>query len=487
METKAPSQSGAASGNHSAFWLDVGVGPGTAALLVNRPYPIPVNWNSLTFGTRLAASTAHFDIGLTAGSTLSDTFYPQHTNRNEFGILFKPRHATHPAFQSILSLRYTDADNQWRNGRFTPGVGYQLSLPALELSAGESPFALQPYIDAHLFAGWNADPVSYLRTLKPTDRLPSLGRFGVGIRLVLGTTALEDKWNAARIATLFGEQAMMLYPAVTGAFAVGTMQTVFIDGPHDFLPYHRFLLDDPATLFDVNHHPFWKKHLDNLERPNLKTVQNQMQEAGSVSASLGAGLGGIFGVMAASDATLIQAVQREEIHPAVSHVSLLTKTGLGLAAIGISLLGREYPGQFSRFGGDSHEYGDRVEKWANDHRFRGAEYLGHGLLLSAALSATQWEDPDPALSAIGLGGLGALLLSAQIYYTQFMNPEEKVYYEYIDKQSIRRRDFYHQQKAMPAEFYYNRERISAHLALAGSAFVTFGLMSWLKSSGWNSF
>lgn len=483
--------------NRYSFFLDTGFGPSTLASVVQQDYLLPTgtpNWQTLELGARLSAPTTQLDIGLKVGSLLTDTFVNSDEgadNRNELGISASPRHAGHPAFRGYFLLNYTDADDSLRGGRVTPGAGFRLTLPALAMTGGDSPVTLQPYLDTQLLLGWDADPVAYLRRLHEGDTLPHLARIGAGVRFSLGGPKLEDRWDQTRVAAVIADEALLLYPAIAGAFAMGALQSVFVDLPYaefQLLKRKGFPVELDSFLFDIPRHKLWKERLETLEKADAETVAQTLELAGDVNVSLGAGVGGIFGAMTAYDSALILAARRGEISPAVPRITLLSKAGLGLAALGLAQLGNDPPGPFPRFGGHSEfeiaellarpdpqramqvakdfekagrDHIDRVERWAKDYRWRGAEYLGHGLLLSAVIGGAQelgGLDPENPLYALLSTSLGGAILGGQFAYAQYTDAD-----------------------------YYTRTRFSGHMALAGSLILTHGIAAWLKTSGWNTF
>lgn len=488
MATKAVSQQ-----NHWGFWQEIGLGPNTLARIIDGQLPdgIP-NWHTLQTGLSHSTEKSKWDFGLRLGSTFDQN--------HELGIVASPHHASHPNFQTSLGIVWTEFGpglQEFTDGRFTPAVDFRLTLPSLWLGKFRHAPAIEPFVDASLLLGWDADPVAYVKGVSATRPFPHMLRGTAGIRFRLDPRiSLHEEWDASRSAAVISEEALLLYPAVATAFLLGAGQAVFIDFPYgelQTLKEKNFPVEEERLMLDLPRREEWDDRLKKIEGGDEEEIKFVLKSAADFSAGAGALLGVINGEMSVLDSTLILAARRGEISPAVPHTVLATKAFAGAALLGVSLLQRDHPGALPAWGGHppqeisnlaarpdaekmervANDFGEvgaayleRSKVWAKDYRWRGAEYLGHALLLNAGIGAIDsWAELDPAstgyvLASLALGGG----LAAVYGVVASNNPA-----------------------TYDAENYYRRARLSAHLTLAASTFLTRGVLGWLRGAGWSTF
>lgn len=478
---------------HWNYWADLSLGPTTISEIVNKAFvvrPEVPDWETLQLGTTVGGPTAKLDIGLRAGFSPNPDLY-------ETGFVVRPDHPGQPALRTEFGVVATEFHGALQNARLTPFAGWNFSLPKLLFSKNQSGLSIQPYVNTTFLLGWDADPVSFLKDLKADSPLPEIIRIGAGIRFTFGDHEhFEDRWSPERVASILGEEALLMYPAIATAFTMGAAQSVFVDFPYpefQFLKQHQFPVELKPLRLGIERHEAWNTRLEDLEKADPEIIRKTLREAGNINASLGAFLGVIGGQMMAQDLSLFQAARDGEISGSIPWKIAAGKASLGAALLGLSLFKDSHPGNFPHFGGHSTEeigaliknpdpkkikivaedfgnvgaaYVARVKDWGRDYRWRGAEYLGHSLLLQAGWETLWHARSQKSESTFALMSTltGGLLLGSQLgYVTQVANDPET------------------------AEAYYNRARISGHLTLAGSTLLTLGLMTWLHSRGWDTF
>lgn len=488
MATKAVSQQ-----NHLGFWQEIALGPNTLARIIDGQLPDTIpNWHTFQTGLSHSTKISKWDFGLRLGSTFNQN--------HELGISAGPHHASHPNFQTSLGIVWTEFGpglKEFTDGRFTPAVDFRLTLPLMWLGKFNHAPAIEPFVDASFLLGWDADPVAYLKDVTPTKPFPQTLRGTAGIRFRLDPRiSLQEEWDASRNAAVISEETLLLYPAVAAAFLLGAGQAVFVDLPYGelrTLKEKKFPVEEDKLISDLPRREEYEERLKKIEAGDEEEIKSILKAADHFSAGAGAFLGVINGEMSVLDSTLISAARRGDISPAVPRTVLAAKALAGAALLGVSLLKENHPGQLPEWGGHSPQeisnlaarpnaekmervandfeavgsaYLKRSKVWAKDYRYRGAEYLGHALLLSAGIGAIDaWAELDPdsplyIVASLTLGGG----LAAGYGLLSINNP-----------------DTYN------GENFYQRARLSAHLTLAASTFLTRGVLGWLHGAGWSTF
>lgn len=487
--------------NNYGIWLEAGLGPHTLGRIVNLPAdPDLPDWNTLQGGVTLQSGSVKHDLGLMLGADPA-------SHSGEFGLFWRPRHSGHGVFRPQLGLVWTEFGQEGSLGRLSPALNTSLSLPLLNFGGSESGVAFQPFVDASLFFGWDADPIRLLEAGAEQKILPDLFRLHGGIRLFFRPNLTTERgWDDAKAFTLLAEEALLFYPAISAAFLIGGVQSVFVDLPYAELAYlkeRQFPLNVESVSLKVKRHDRWNKFVEGIESADWALHKRVIHNAAIANWGLAATMGGITGGMILQDAALMRAARRGEISQAIPDTVLWTKAGLGAALLGLSFLGEAHPGPLPMWGGipqgeiDSAlenfdpQTAERMARhlqttwqihleetmaWARDYRYRGAEYLAHSLFMQTGLGLfnRSAESESPLVPLMGIT-TGTILLALQSLHASsgslnpkvwFSNPTKKVY-------------------TLPE--FYDRNRVGAHLGLAASALLTYAVGKWVERAGWNIF